>query len=133
MAQFAGSEDVYSRIGRVLQEMLEDPMLVCRFQRADCVVQYRFHEPDAAITVDLRASGAASVEFGDPVLEPDVVMEMDADIAHGFFLGEVNLAVALARREILAQGPVGKILKLVPLVKPFFGRYREQQQALVTA
>jgi len=32
--------------------------------------------------------------------------------------------VALARGRIRAKGPVAKILKLVPLVKPVFPRYR---------
>lgn len=133
MAVFATADEVYARIGGVIEAMLADPLLACQFQRADCVVQYRFREPEARITVDLRAAGEAVAEFGEPTRAPDVVLEMAADTAHRFFLGEVNVAVALARREIVAEGPVAKILKLVPLVKPFFGPYREQQRELVTA
>jgi hypothetical protein len=36
----------------------------------------------------------------------------------------VNVTVALARGQMKAKGPVAKILKLVPLVKPVFPRYR---------
>ena len=65
-------------------------------------------------------------------------MSMAADTAHRFFLGHVNVTVALARGEIRARGPVAKILKLVPLVKPFFPRYEALLEAqgrtdLVTA
>ena len=46
-----------------------------------------------------------------------------------FRSGEVNVTVALARGQIKAQGPVAKILKLVPLTKPVFPRYRAQLES----
>ncbi|MDQ4071658.1 MAG: SCP2 sterol-binding domain-containing protein, partial [Actinomycetota bacterium] len=64
------------------------------------------------------------VDFGETDMEPEVVMSMDADTAHKFWLGKVNVTVALARGQMKARGPVAKILKLVPLVKPVFPRYR---------
>ena len=57
-------------------------------------------------------------------MEPEVVMTMEADTAHRFWLGKVNVTVALARGQMKAKGPVAKILKLVPLTKPVFPRYR---------
>jgi putative sterol carrier protein len=59
-------------------------------------------------------------------MEPDVVMSMAADTAHKFWLGQVNVTVAMARGQIKAKGPVAKILKLVPLTKPVFPRYKAQ-------
>jgi hypothetical protein len=56
-------------------------------------------------------------------------MSMEADTAHRFWLGKVNVTVALARGQMKAKGPVAKILKLVPLVKPVFPRYRAQLEA----
>jgi hypothetical protein len=35
----------------------------------------------------------------------------------------------MTRGEIKAKGPVAKILKLVPVVKPVFPRYRERLEA----
>jgi putative sterol carrier protein len=66
----------------------------------------------------------SQVDCGDTSLEPEVVMTMEADTAHRFWLGQVNVTVALARGQIKAKGPVAKILKLVPLTKPIFPRYR---------
>jgi putative sterol carrier protein len=62
-------------------------------------------------------------------MEPEVVMSMEADTAHRFWLGEVNVTVALARGQIKAKGPVAKILKLVPLAKPVFPRYKAMLEA----
>ena len=126
MPYFAEERDVYAHIGRLFQEMAEDAELASQFQRANTVVQYRYSHPEATITVDIRTDSEPRVDLGETDLEPEVVMIMAADTAHRFFLGEVNVTVALARGEIRARGPVAKILKLVPLVKPFFGRYREQ-------
>jgi putative sterol carrier protein len=66
------------------------------------------------------------VDLGPTQLEPEVTMSMEADTAHRFWLGKVNVTVALARGQMKAKGPVAKILKLVPLVKPVFPRYQAQ-------
>jgi putative sterol carrier protein len=67
-----------------------------------------------------------AVDLGPTEMEPEVVMSMDADTAHKFWLGKVNVTVALARGQMKAKGPVAKILKLVPLTKPIFPRYKQQ-------
>ena len=72
---------------------------------------------------------AADVDFGESEMEPEVTMSMAADTGHRFWLGGVNVTVALARGEIKASGPVAKILKLVPLAKPVFPRYKAQLEA----
>lgn len=138
MPVFASEQDVYDQIGRLLEAMMADDHLVWQFQRADTVVQYRCHEPEATITIDARRDSEAAVVLGECALEPEVVMSMAADTAHRFFLGQVNVTCAIARGEIRAEGPVAKILKLVPLVKPFFPHYAAQLEAtgrtdLVTA
>ena len=76
------------------------------------------------MTVRLKAGEPARVDFGDSDLEPEVTMSMDADTAHRFWLGGVNVTVALARGQMRANGPVAKMLKLVPLTKPVFPRYK---------
>jgi putative sterol carrier protein len=65
------------------------------------------------------------VDLGPSDLDPEVVMSMDSDTAHRFWLGKVNVTAAIARGQIKAKGPVAKILKLVPLVKPVFPRYEQ--------
>jgi hypothetical protein len=65
------------------------------------------------------------VVCGPCELEAEVVMSMEADTAHEFWMGRVNLTHALARGDIVAKGPLAKILRLVPLVKPSFSRYTQ--------
>jgi putative sterol carrier protein len=121
---FKDADEVYSYIGKLFQDLAEDEELAPKFQKADTVVQYRYREPESIITVSLREDDPGRVDFGDTAMEPEVVMTMDADTAHRFWLGKVNVTVALARGQMKAKGPVAKILKLVPLTKPVFPRYR---------
>ena len=62
-------------------------------------------------------------------MEPEVVMSMRRTRHTGSGLGQVNVTVALARGQIKASGPVAKILKLVPLTKPVFPRYKALLEA----
>jgi putative sterol carrier protein len=73
----------------------------------------------------MQEDAPAQVDCGSSGLEPEVLMTMEADTAHRFWLGKVNVTVALARGQMKAKGPVAKILKLVPLVKPVFPRYKK--------
>jgi putative sterol carrier protein len=126
MAYFTDADEVYATIGKLFRDLEDDPELAPKFRKANTIVQYRYREPESRITVKLIEGEDGQVDFGDTVLEPEVIMTMDADTAHRFWLGQVNVTVALARGQMKAKGPVAKILKLVPLVKPVFPRYRRQ-------
>ena len=125
MPVFKDDQEVYQYIGRLFQDLTDDPELSPKFRRADTIVQYRYSNPESQITVKMKEGEDGQVDFGESSLEPEIVMTMEADTAHKFWLGKVNVTVALARGQMKAKGPVAKILKLVPLVKPVFPRYRE--------
>jgi hypothetical protein len=125
LGHFKDEEDVYRFIGRLFQELAADPELAPKFRKADTIVQYQMRDPESQITVDLRPEHEMQVDLGPSELDPEVVMSMEADTAHRFWLGKVNVTVALARGQIKARGPVAKILRLVPLVKPTFPRYEQ--------
>jgi putative sterol carrier protein len=125
MPYFKDADEVYATIGKLFRDLKDDEELAPKFRKANTIVQYQYREPESRITVKLIEGEAGQVDFGDTVLEPEVVMTMEADTAHRFWLGEVNVTVALARGQMKAKGPVAKILKLVPLIKPVFPRYRK--------
>ena len=129
MGYFKDADEVYETLGKLFVDLMADEELAARFQRANTIVRYQYSNPDSAITVRLQEDAPGDVEFGDSSIEPEVTMTMEADTAHRFWLGEVNVTVALARGEIKANGPVAKILKLVPLAKPVFPRYKAQLEA----
>ncbi len=124
MAYFKDAQEVYDTIGTLFSDLAADEELAPKFRKANTIVQYAYRDPESTITVKVMEGEDGQVDCGDTSMEPEVVMTMDADTAHRFWLGKVNVTVALARGEMKAKGPVAKILKLVPLVKPVFPRYR---------
>lgn len=125
MPYFKDADEVYQYIGQLFVDLTEDDELRPKFQKANTIVQYQYRNPESQITVKMLEGEDGQVDFGDTNLDPEVVMTMEADTAHKFWLGKVNVTVALARGQMKAKGPVAKILKLVPLVKPVFPRYRQ--------
>jgi putative sterol carrier protein len=125
LGYFKDADEVYQFIGKLFEDLAEDDELAPKFRKANTIVQYQYRNPDSTITVRLREGEEGQVDCGDTTMDPEVVMSMEADTAHKFWLGKVNVTVALARGQMKAKGPVAKILKLVPLVKPVFPRYRK--------
>ncbi len=126
MPYFKDADEVYQHIGKLFEHLTQDEELSPKFRKANTIVQYQYRNPESQITVRMTEGDEPQVDCGETTMEPEVVMTMDADTAHRFWLGKVNVTVALARGQMKAKGPVAKILKLVPLVKPVFPRYREQ-------
>jgi hypothetical protein len=129
MGYFQDADEVYRYIGRLFEEIVADEELGPELQRADTVVQYRFNDPDSQVTVKVRQGEDRRTDLGETDLDPEVVMAMDADTAHRFWLGKVSVTRAISQGQIKARGPVTKILEQVPLVKPVFPRYREMLEA----
>ena len=129
MPYFKDAQEVYDTIGKLFADLAEDEEFAPKFRTANTIVQYRHLDPESTITVRLKQDEPTDVDFGDTEMEPEVVMTMEADTAHRFWLGQVSVPVALARGQIKARGPVAKILKLVPFTKPIFPRYKALLEA----
>jgi hypothetical protein len=129
VAGFKDAQDVYDTLGKLFVDIAGDDELAPKFRQANTIVRYEYSDPESVITVRLQEGQPGDVDFGPSEMEPEVTMSMAADTAHRFWLGGVNVTVALARGEIKANGPVAKILRLVPLAKPVFPRYKAQLEA----
>ena len=124
MSYFRDADEVYGMLGGMLEIVGEDEELGDRPGRhRDPRTATR--DPDSVITITLRPEKRAVVEYGDSASEPEIVLSMASDVAHRFWLGEVNVPLALARGDMTATGPTPKLLALVPLLQPVFPRYRE--------
>jgi hypothetical protein len=93
------------------------------------IVRFRYDAPQDVVTMNVTAPPTQSGAYFDVLwgedtgLKPTVEMSMKADIAHAFWHGRVNLMQALTRRQIIAKGPIPKILKLLPAVEPMYEMY----------
>ncbi|SHJ25397.1 hypothetical protein SAMN02745216_01312 [Desulfatibacillum alkenivorans DSM 16219] len=52
-----------------------------------------------------------------------ITMELSGDTVHAFWLKKIKLPVALATRKIKSKGPIPKVLKILPFLKPVYELY----------
>lgn len=122
MPTFENSDQLKQVLGGFYQFIVDDPGMGPRLKESKLVLRFSYTEPNLSITVDLSKE-RPEITYNDLAKKPDVEMSMKADVAHRFWFGKVNLMIALARREMVAKGPIPKILKLLPVIKPAYVLY----------
>ncbi len=128
MTYFKSSKQLEEVLGGFFHQLFQDPVIGPKLNAANLKLQFVYTDPDLSISAD---TGKMPVElrFNDSDFKPDVQLTMKADVAHRFWFGKVNLIAALTRREMVAKGPIPKILKLLPAIKPAYKMYPGYLQA----
>src|ERR671917_2572966 len=127
-AEFRSEKEFRTVIDQVFTMMSEDPEMGPKLRDAD--VPQRFEFTDLDLVVNIRAAGDGEDgnlhwEWTDDVdWEPRVRMTMSSETANKYFQGKENVAVAIARRRIKSGGDVKAALRLIPITKPIYARYR---------
>ncbi len=122
MGTFQDSSQVIDVIGGFLKHLAETPDIASKMLASKLVFRLVYKDPDAVVVVDCSGD-KAEVRPGDKETDAEITLTMGADIAHKFWFGKVNLTMALTRRKMVAKGPVPKILKLLPVIKPAYAMY----------
>jgi hypothetical protein len=122
MGLFATSEDFENVIVGFFNLIAGTPAVAEKLLASQLVIRFIYDEPDVVVLVDCTKDKIRVVS-GDKDTQAVVELSMKADIAHKFWFGKVNLTMALARRQMIAKGPVPKILKLLPAIRPTYDMY----------
>src|SRR5256714_15515272 len=125
MATFKDATEVYQYIGGIFEEALADPEVGQKFAASGVILRVSYSDPNSVLTVDMPAKKVFYGEDARNGPKPVVEMSMKADVAHRFWLGQVNITAAMAKGQVEGKSPIPKILKLVPLTKLLFPRYRD--------
>jgi hypothetical protein len=130
---FRSPEEFREVIDRTFATMSEDPEMGPQLREAD--VPQRFEFGDLDLVVNIRGAragedGELHWEWTDDVdWEPKVRMSMSSEVANKYFQGRENVPIAIARRRIKTGGDVKSALKLIPISKPIYQRYRDMVEA----
>lgn len=127
MATFESSGRLKEVLGGFFEYLMTVDEMAKKLLASKMVLKFTYIEPDLTITIDLKGEKAV-ITYDDTATVPEVQMSMKADVAHRFWFGKVNLIMALARREMIAKGPIPKILKLLPVIKPAYDLYPKYLQ-----
>ena len=90
MAHFESDAEVYDQLGGILNNLVYNSARREQLRQADAVVQFAFREPDATVTLDVRAHKTPRIELGATKLRADVVLAMDADTGRALLTGELS-------------------------------------------
>ena len=125
MGVFKDEDEVYRYLGRIFQVSMEDPELGPKLRNVGSVLKLNQTDPQSTIVIDFGEGVVQLGAAGTPqVTRPiDAELEMRADTAHRFWLGKVNVALAMARGHIKTKGKVSAVMKVVPITKPLFTTY----------
>lgn len=122
MGMFKTSEEFEKVIVGFFNLIGNTPLIADKLLESKMVIRFTYTEPDLVVVVDCSGD-KAEVRAHDTETKAIVEMSMTADIAHRFWFGMVNLTKALTRKEMVAKGPIPKVLKLLPAIKPSYTMY----------
>lgn len=123
MGQYKSAEDLYRYMGQIFALAFETDGLREKLNATGVTLKLNLSDPDSTIAVDF---GRGIVQFGsDITMDVQVDLEMSADKAHQFWLGKLNVPLAIAKRDIRVHGSVQKVLKLAPLMQPLHEQYHQ--------
>ena len=114
---------------KVFTIMSTDPDMGPELRDARVPQRFEFPDRDAVVNITYDdSSGDQNLRWqwsDDVEWEPQVQMTMDSEVANKYFQGKENVPIAIARRRIKSSGDMKAALKLIPITKPVFAKYRE--------
>jgi len=116
MAVFANTEKMYEVLGSLFETLLKDATAGPKFVESDIVIKFDINNPTGLIWLSNEDGG--KVICGQAALKPTIEMTLSGDTCHQFWLQQIAMPVALAKGLIKAKGPMPKVIKLLPLLKP---------------
>ena len=127
MPVFETAEELYGCIGGLFERLKSQTQMQQELASLKLTVRFAYTEPEASITL-VAHDGEGIIHCGECNEKPDVELAMTGDIAHHFWMGEVNVMGAITKRQIVPTGSLSKIMALTPLIKAGIRIYPQHYQ-----
>ena len=103
--------------------------IIDALKERELVIKFIWSEPDVTVTLSSRED-KFGVFLNDNSIEPVATFSLTSDDAHQFWHGKIKLVKALATKQIVAKGPIPKILKLLPIIEPLYEEYPKYLESI---
>ncbi len=123
MPVFESTQKMQEVLGGLFEKLLNDPEFGPKFSKADIIIKFNISEPASELWVTPDGGSNGQVIWGKQDIKPSVEMTLSGDTCHKFWLQQISMPIALAKGLIKAKGPMPKVLKLLPLLKPAYAAY----------
>ena len=120
---FNDADEVYKTIGRFLEEITRDEEMRPKFLASDTSFLVVYADPTARMLVDCTTDPVTVTLDPPQDAEAEITLGMSADDGHKFWMGKLNMTLALAKKHVQVAGPMSKMMKLLPAMRPAFPRY----------
>ena len=128
MAFFSNSEELNTVMDNLWNKIKADPGMSTKLLNSKLIVQFKYRDPDGQLTIDCSSGNEMRIIIGSTPIKPIVEMSMKADVAHEFWLGKVNVPLAIMSGKIVSRGPTPKALALLPVIQPAYSLYPQVLQ-----
>ncbi len=125
MAIFENKEIMHTVLGGLFEKMVRNPEFGPKFAGSDIIIRFKITDPGGDLWITPGDGVTGEVAWDSTDLKATVEMTLSADTCHKFWLKKISMPIALAKGLIKAKGPMPKILKLLPLLKPAYEAYPE--------
>lgn len=115
MAIFKDAAHMEEIFGKLCTDLIKETELGKKLEESGINVIFTVNEPDLMMYVDHNGPIIGEEAKNRKAI---VNMKMSGDTVHKFWLKKVNIPKAIALRQIRTRGPITKVLKLLPLLKP---------------
>ncbi len=120
MSVFISTDELQQVMEHLWTEIKGTQEMADKLIASKLVVQFRYREPEGLVTIDCSDGQEMKILVGQTDIKPLIEMSMKADIAHEFWLGKINVPMALMMGKIVSRGPTPKALALLPVIKPAY-------------
>ena len=121
MTIFKDSDHLHEVLGDLWNYVIKETEFGPKLKEYEITYKFVVNEPNGYIFVTHDKVITGSEGNQDAV----ITMELSGDTIHKFWLKKINLPVALATRKIKSKGPIPKVLKILPYLKPVYQLYPE--------
>lgn len=119
MTVFKDTQHMYAVLEDLWNYVIRETECGQKMKEYDVSYKFLIKEPNGTLYVDHE-----KVLIGDEANKNAVInMELSGETVHKFWLKQIQLPVALATRKIKSKGPIPKVLKMLPFLKPVYENY----------
>jgi len=119
MAIYKDTQHMYEVLGDLWNYVIKETEFGPKLKEYEITYKFIIKEPNGFIYVAHGEVITGEEGNRDAV----ITMELSGETVHKFWLKKINLPVALATRKIKSRGPIPKVLKILPYLKPVYELY----------
>lgn len=125
----ARAQDVYDAFVSIMTQAMNDSELTRRLASAEVVANIHLRDSPQGLVLALHLDRTPIELTAGAVPGAEVDLFIDTDDVMRFWTGEINLAMRIIHGDVAYEGPVRKLLRIVPIARRLVSDFQAQAAA----